>query len=146
MPDSIAQGPRLQCIQIYPEPTRRCICGCGRSLTGKRADARTYDASCRSRVARDEARRRADEASRPELPHPEPPRQRCRCAAGALATVDPDGDLVCSKCGRFRAHVEARIRGFDTTAHQMVTDADGHLYRPARKRRPAPWRVEAIAA
>lgn len=128
MPHQSAPGLALRGIQTPAEP-RLCSCGCGNSLDGRRADATAYSTSCRSRLARDRAKRQ-------ELVV-----QRCRCAPGALATVDPDGDLVCSKCGRFRTHVAPRIITFDASARAMVTDADGRPYRPARKRRPADWRV-----
>jgi hypothetical protein len=70
-------------------------------------------------------------------------RQRCRCGAGAPATVDQDGDLICSTCGKFVRHVSAPIPGFDAAARMMVTDADGRLICPSpkRRRRPEPWRV-----
>jgi hypothetical protein len=135
-----AQGATLE-PTVGNSGQRICICGCGRDISHKRAGAVTYDASCRSRIHRDKARR--EDLSRHE----------CRCGADRITEVDVDGDLVCVGCGRFLAHVRAPFAGFDAAAREMVTDADGrmiHRYR-RRPRPPAPWRdwqpvPKAIAA
>lgn len=110
-----------------PAPARLCVCGCGRDISHKRAGARTFDSSCRSRLSR--------QSSKPTVPP-----HRCNCQPGALATVDPDGDLVCAKCGRYRSQPRRRPNSFDALARLMQTDSDGQPYRVARSRPPSRWR------
>jgi hypothetical protein len=122
------RSPILQDPQTYPD-RRICICGCGRDISHKRAGAVCFDATCRSRIARDRRCGHGLEC------------QQCSCGAQALTEVDHDGDLVCVRCGHFIAHVAKPISGFDEAKHEMRTDGDGHeLTHPPKRRRLWRWR------
>jgi hypothetical protein len=110
-----------------PPAARLCACGCGRDLAGRRSDCSAFDASCRSRLARDGGR-------------PPVSLKTCACGPLALATADPDGDLICAKCGRLLGHVATRINGYDALDRLMQTDSDGQPYRLTRPRSLRAWR------
>ena len=76
------------------KPRRFCACGCRREITHRRADAKTFGASCRQRIARAATGQRfaPDEA------------KRCRCESGWFFR-DAEGDAVCGLCGCWLAKV-----------------------------------------
>jgi hypothetical protein len=98
----------------HPEPAPRlCSCGCGRSLEGKRRDALAFDGSCRMRLTRQ--RQQAAESLRPLA------MRGCRCGSNALFDRDPDGDLLCVRCGHHSGPL-SRPNGYDAIAALMASN------------------------
>jgi hypothetical protein len=138
MPSTDARGVVLRHSTDFPD--RACEY-CGGPLEGKRADARTCSPKCRKRLSRASRRFGDDHASVSRRTS-----QRCCCGPLVLATINPDGDRICAKCGRSRGHVRAPVRDYDSTLREMVTDGEGHLLiLRARKRRRCPSLIVADA-
>lgn len=107
---------------------RLCACGCGRSLRGKRADAKTFGASCRQRLARAAAAQRVEPTAA----------ATCVCEAGFFYR-DTDGDAVCGLCGCWLTRIEPRLIDYDLVDALMRTNGPS----VAQRRRPfdSKWRT-----
>lgn len=94
-PEPVATGHLCHCCEP-PRPVRFCACGCEREITHSRADAKTFGASCRSRIKRD----RDGQAPR-EL-------RTCQCESGFFYR-DVEGDAICGQCGCWLAKITSSI-------------------------------------
>jgi hypothetical protein len=110
-------------------------------LKGKRADAKTFGASCRMKLSRAAARE----------PFEPTTAKSCRCESGFFVR-DPEGDAVCGLCGCRLAKVSTRVDGFDALARFMrESDYVRRLSQPKEwrtrpSRRPsAPSTAEVVA-
>ncbi len=106
-------------------PARWCACGCGRDITHKREDAKTFGASCRQRIAR---------AAQRTTSNPLEPRS-CQCDSGFFYR-DAEGDAVCGLCGCWIARVAASLISEDYQLAEAVLRSNGTFlpFRPiARK-------------
>jgi hypothetical protein len=105
---------------------RVCACGCGRDITHKRADARTFGASCRQRLAR-VAQRGAYNPLEPE---------GCQCQNG-WSYRDAEGDATCGLCGCWLAKVSTPVSAFHTFDALMRSNGTYVARRPV----PREWRT-----
>jgi hypothetical protein len=109
-----------------PRPVRLCACGCGRDITHRRADAKTFGSSCRQRLARATAREQFNPGAA----------GACRCANGFFYR-DAEGDSVCAMCGHWVTRVVTPINGFDAL-DALLRSNDTHVVRRPLSRE---WRV-----
>jgi hypothetical protein len=84
------------------QPRRFCACGCRREITHRRADAKTFAASCRQKIKRAADRERLEPLAA----------RACQCEGGFFYR-DAEGDAVCGLCGCWLARIATPINGFD---------------------------------
>lgn len=103
---------------------RSCACGCGRDISNKRLDARTFGASCRQRLKRQSAA--SEEPRRPVLA------ESCHCDSGFFYR-DHDGDAVCGSCGCWIGKVSPRLIDYDEFDALMRSNGTSVNRRPIRR-------------
>ena len=113
-----------------PDPNPRICEWCGGPIDPrKRRDARHCKDAHKSAARR---ARKKDENERALAPAPV---KACKCGC-CVSLEDPDGDRVCSSCGRYAnpTHLTSP-NGYEAVFALMITDADGQYRRLHNKRR-----------
>lgn len=95
---------------------RLCLCGCGESLTGRKADCEFVNDSHSKRF-----RRREREAKDARPTQSEPQRSLNQCGCRSAVASDPDGQPICLACGRAKGE-SPPVNGFDRRAAEMERD------------------------
>jgi hypothetical protein len=107
---------------------RLCACGCGRSLEGKRRDARVFDNTCQQRLGR---RKKAEVGALNDEPSADQRWARTLPLAGDIATVEAalaDGSISLLAGGRLLSLlVRARLKQLRGPSYRLTT-LDGIPY------------------